>query len=72
MTGADLKRIRVQQHMTQRDICRATEMDPARICKIERGDSDKTFQKIEKILLAYGFAIVRTFPEKTTWDDFEE
>lgn len=72
MTGADLRRIRIQRHMTQRQISKTTGIDPARLCRIEKGNADKMLKGFETILNAYGFTVVRTLPEETAWSDFEE
>ena len=71
MTGAELKRVRLQSGRSQARLAKDNGMDKSRICRIEAGTSDRMLKGYERILNAYGFTIVRAIPEKD-WADYEE
>lgn len=71
MTGAELKRARLQTGKSQAQLARENGFEQARICRLEAGNSDRMLKGYERILNAYGFTIVRALPEKD-WNSFEE
>ena len=71
MTGAELRRVRLQSGRSQARLAKEGGLDKSRICRIEAGTSDRMLKGYEKILNAYGFTIVRAIPEKD-WADYEE
>ena len=71
MTGAELRRVRLQSGRSQARLAKENGLDKARICRIEAGTSDRMLKGYERILNAYGFTIVRAIPQKD-WADYEE
>ena len=71
MTGAELKRARLQSGRSQAMLAKESGLDKSRICRIEAGTSDRMLKGYERILNAYGFTIVRAIQEKD-WADYEE
>jgi transcriptional regulator with XRE-family HTH domain len=71
MTGAELRRARLQMGKTQKQLAKQNGMDKSRICRLEAGTSDRMLKGYEAILNAYGFTIVRTLPDKD-WNGYEE
>lgn len=71
MTGAELRRARLQQGKTQKQIADENEIDKSRICRIEKGNADRMLKGFETLLKAYGFTIVRTLSDKE-WNELEE
>lgn len=71
MTGAELRRARLQIGKTQAQIAKENGIDKSRICRIEKGNADRMLKGFETILKAYGFTIVRTLPERE-WNELEE
>lgn len=71
MTGAELKRARLQMGQTQKQLAKQNGIDKTRICRLEAGSSDRMLKGYETILRAYGFTIVRALPDKE-WNTFEE
>lgn len=71
MTGAELKRARLQTGKSQAQLARESGFEKTRICRLEAGNSDRMLKGYERILNAYGFTIVRALPEKD-WNSFEE
>lgn len=52
--GANIKRIRASQKMTQGDLCRKLEVDRAYMSNVENGKKNPTLATIEKIANALG------------------
>ena len=71
MTGAELRRVRLQSGRAQARLAKESGLDKSRICRIEAGTSDRMLKGYERILNAYGFTVVRAIPEKD-WADYEE
>ena len=71
MTGAELRRVRLQSGRSQARLAQESGLDKTRICRLEAGTSDRMLKGYERILNAYGFTIVRAIPEKD-WADYEE
>lgn len=71
MTGAELRRARLQMGKTQAQLAKQNGLDKARICRLEAGNSDRMLEGYETILNAYGFTIVRALPDKD-WNSYEE
>ena len=53
----NMKRIREEKGMSQGDIFRATKIDRAYICNLEKGKQNLTLETIEKIAKALGVEI---------------
>lgn len=71
MTGAELRRARLQMGQTQKQLAKQSGIARSRICRLEAGNSDRMLKGYETILRAYGFTIVRALPDKE-WDGYEE
>ena len=71
MTGAELRRARLQMGKTQARLAQESGIEKSRICRLEAGNADRMLKGYETILNAYGFTIVRALPEKD-WADYEE
>lgn len=71
MTGADLRRARLQTGKSQAQLARESGIEKTRLCRLETGTSDRMLKGYEAILKAYGYTIVRAIPEKD-WADYEE
>jgi len=52
--GKNIKRIRLQNKMSQGDVCRALSLDRAYVSNVEAGKSNPTLATIEKIAKALG------------------
>ena len=57
MTGAELRRARLRLDISQQDMAKAAKTTAPDLCRIERGQRDKTLAKWTNILKAYGFVI---------------
>lgn len=57
MTGADLKRIRINGGVSQAEIARRSGVSRQRIFMLEQGRSDRSLANWAKILTAYGYTI---------------
>lgn len=74
MTGAELKRARLREGVTQAERARELKISPPVLCKIEKGKRDARLREFTRILEAYGFAIVSTEPQTKpeNWNDYTE
>lgn len=74
MTGAELKRARFREGVTQAERARELKISPSILCKIEKGKRDAKLREFTRILGAYGFAIVSTEPQTKpdNWNDYTE
>lgn len=52
--GKNIKRIRLQNKMSQGDVCRTLSLDRAYVSNVEAGKSNPTLATIEKIAKALG------------------
>lgn len=71
MTGAELRRARLQTGKSQAQLARESGIEKTRICRLEAGNADRMLKGYETILNAYGFTIVRALPDKD-WNSYEE
>ena len=74
MTGADLKRARLKQGITQRARAKELKLTVQAINRLENEKRDKALRKWTRILEVYGFAIVSTEPQTQpeSWNDYTE
>lgn len=74
MTGADLKRARLKQGITQRARAKELKLTVQAINRLENEKRDKALRKWTRILEVYGFAIVSTEPQTKpeNWNDYTE
>ncbi len=57
--GENMKKIRLKKGMSQGDICRALDFDPAYISNIENGKQNLTINTMEKIAKALDTSLDR-------------
>lgn len=74
MTGATLKRARLKLGASQAEMAREIGIDQSILSRIEKCDRDNSLKRWERILNAYGFAIVSTEPQTKpeNWNDYTE
>lgn len=75
MTGASLKRARLKLGISQAEMAREIGINKSSLSRIEKSDRDNSLKRWERILNAYGFAIIKLDEPKTTpdnWNDYTE
>lgn len=80
ITPKALKRQRERLGKLQAQVAKDAKVDPAYICRIEKGQQFRTLQRAERILNAYGFEIMpiggltveEAVQEIEDWNEFEE
>lgn len=58
VTGSTLKSARENARLSQSEMAELSGVDPARISRLERGNSDRMLKGYARILEAYGFQIM--------------
>ena len=64
MVGANIRRLRLQQGMSQHDLAEKAGIRPPTLCRIETGQSYGRGKTIEKIARALGVPVAELWKDK--------